>query len=59
MKKVFIMALTLAISNAALAQQDGNRQLPFTTVEVTAINSPNNNPWGLVYESAITENREG
>ena len=60
MKKAIIMTLcTLAISNAALAQQDGNRQFPFTTVEATAINSPNNNPWGLVYESAITENREG
>lgn len=60
MKRVIIMTLcTLAISNAALAQQDGNRQLPFVNVETTEIHSHNSNPWGLVYENAITENRAG
>ena len=60
MKKAIIMTLcTLAISNAALARQDGNQQLPFINVERADIHSHNNNPWGLVYENAITENREG
>lgn len=60
MKKVIIMTLcTLAISNAALAQQDGNRQFPFVNLETTENHSHNSNPWGLVYENAITENREG
>lgn len=60
MKKVIIMTLcTLTISNAALAQQDGNRQSTFVNVEATEIHSHNSNPWGLVYENAITENREG
>lgn len=60
MKKAIIMTLcTLAISNAALAQQDGNQQLPFINVEATEIHSHNSNPWGFVYENAITENREG
>lgn len=60
MRKVIIMALcTLAISNAADAQQSGSRQMPFLNREVKEIKSHNGNPWGLVYENAITENREG
>lgn len=59
MKTIIMTLCTLAISNAALAQQDGNRQLPFVNVEATEIHSHNSNPWGLVYENAITENREG
>lgn len=60
MKKVIIMALcTLAISNAANAQQSGSRQAPFVNREAKEIKSHNGNPWGLVYENAITENREG
>lgn len=60
MKKIIIMTLcTLAISNAAIAQQGGNRQTPFTDVETKDIKSHNGNPWGVVYENALSENMEG
>lgn len=60
MKKIIIMALcTLAILNAANAQQSGSRQAPFVNREAKEIKSHNGNPWGLVYENAIIENREG
>lgn len=60
MKKIIIMTLcTLAISNAAIAQQGGNRQTPFTDVETKDIERHNSNPWGLVYENALTANTDG
>lgn len=59
-KKIIIMTLcTFAISNSAIAQQGGNHQTPFMNVEAKEIKSHNGNPWGLVYENAITENNEG
>lgn len=55
MKKAFIMTLcTLAVSAAGMAQTDG--QVPFTNAEVESHNA---NPWGLVYDHALTENIEG
>ncbi len=60
MKKGIIMVLcTLAISNAADAQQRGSRQAPFVNREVKETKKHNANPWGLVYENAISENRKG
>jgi len=50
---------TLAISNAADAQQRGSRQAPFVNREVKETKKHNANPWGLVYENAISENRKG
>ena len=34
-------------------------KMPFTYVDVKTIKSHNSNPWGLVYNGAITENKEG
>lgn len=60
MKRIIIMTLcTLAISNAADAQQGGSRKAPFVNMETKEIKSHNGNPWGLVYAGAITGNHEG
>lgn len=34
-------------------------KMPFTYVDIKTIKSHNSNPWGLVYNGAITENKEG
>lgn len=55
MKKAFIMTLcTLAMSATGMAQTNG--KLPFANAEVKSHNA---NPWGLVYDKALTENVEG
>lgn len=48
-----------AIMPGTLAAQENSRKDVFNEVSITEIHSHNNNPWGLVYADAITENVAG
>ena len=63
MKKIIttVWCATMAVCNTLNAQENMEKKekMPFTYVDVKTIKSHNSNPWGLVYNGAITENKEG
>ena len=63
MKKIIITVLctTMAVCNTLSAQENMEikEKQPFVYVDAKTIKSHNDNPFGLVYADAITENKEG
>lgn len=63
MKKIIttVLCATMAVCNTLNAQENMEKKekMPFTYVDIKTIKSHNSNPWGLVYNGAITENKEG
>lgn len=65
MKKVstLVLCMVITLSGTLYAQEKmkatEKKQMPFTEVDVPSIKSPNNNPFGLVYRDALTENTAG
>ena len=50
---------TISMTSTLNAQIKASAEKVFTNVDVKSIKSPNNNPFGLVYKGAITENVAG
>lgn len=65
MKKVSTLVLCMAIALTGTLKAQKNmkttekNQEPFTYVDMQHMQSHNNNPFGLVYGGALTENKEG
>lgn len=65
MKKVITLLLCMSFIamsgtiNAQKKMKNTSKQEPFTYLDVKTIKSPNNNPFGLVYKDALTENVNG
>ena len=54
-KNVLCSAVALMLAGTSVAQTNQ----AFTTVDFSTIQSPNSNPFGLVYQGAITKNEPG
>ena len=61
MKKIIttVLCTTLAVCNTLNAQETMKENKAFAVADMSSFKSHNNNPWGLVYNGAITENKEG
>lgn len=61
MKKVItsILCTAMAVCNTLNAQETMKENKAFTVADMSNFKSHNNNPFGLVYANAITENKEG
>ena len=63
MKKIIttVLCATIAVCNTLNAQEnmEMKEKTPFAYVDAKTIKSHNDNPFGLVYADAITENKEG
>ncbi len=55
---VFVLSMTMMLPSTLKAQEK-NTKISFHEVDTKDIVSHNSNPWGLVYNGAITENTEG
>lgn len=55
---IFVLGMAIALSGTIKAQKN-SMKTAFRIVETSDIRSHNTNPWGLVYNGAITENRTG
>lgn len=55
----FAIASAFSFANAQTNQNMNNSALPFEYVDMSGFKSFNSNPFGLVYENAITENIPG
>ncbi len=60
MKKILTTALLAAIAvSGTLNAQEMKENKAFTMADMSNFKSHNSNPWGLVYDGAITENIQG
>ena len=61
MKRIITIVLLagLAVCNTLNAQETMKENKAFAAADMSAFKSHNNNPWGLVYADAITENVQG
>lgn len=63
MSRFFIMVLCLSmfVGGTASAKKEQEKKVvePFISVDFNTIKSPNANPFGLVYDNAITKNEHG
>ena len=57
MKKIAITVLLAAIAvSGTLNAQEMKNNKAFAVADISNFKSHNSNPWGLVYDGAITEN---
>lgn len=59
MKQVFTLVLGMAMALSGTLKAQENMKTVFNEVDIQKIHSHNSNPWGLVYEGAITRNETG
>lgn len=55
---IFVLGMVVAMSGTIKAQEN-SMKATFRIVDTSGIRSHNANPWGLVYDGAIAENRAG
>lgn len=56
---ITVLFAAMAVCNTLKAQDMMKENKAFTMTDMSSFKSHNNNPWGLVYAGAITENKEG